>query len=70
MLDTFTLKPYHHSPSQHLILDTLDNVWPEYFTEEELLEIRNHDQKPLPEVPEYLEKYIDSYGGLVKRIVC
>ncbi|KAI8090327.1 hypothetical protein BDF21DRAFT_333348 [Thamnidium elegans] len=50
---------YEH-PSHSFIFDPEDDNWNEYFSEEELTEIRTHKCKKVPELPKELVEFFDS----------
>jgi hypothetical protein len=54
------LSSYEH-PAHSMIIDPDDQVWKDYFTLDELNEIKTFNVKPLKNIPEELESYLDVY---------
>jgi hypothetical protein len=46
------------SPCHSLIFDSGDKCWDEYFTEEELIEIKSYQLKKFPSLPVELKEYL------------
>ncbi|KAF7732072.1 hypothetical protein EC973_006327 [Apophysomyces ossiformis] len=53
---------YEH-PCHSLILDPQCETWANYFTEQELKEIREHNARPIKQMPTSLQEYLLSYKG-------
>ncbi|KAG2234463.1 hypothetical protein INT48_004842, partial [Thamnidium elegans] len=51
----------YFSPCQSLILDPQNRTWLEYFSKEELEEIKALKYNGLPDIPEKLSEYLDTF---------
>ncbi|KAG1465970.1 hypothetical protein G6F56_004782 [Rhizopus delemar] len=51
---------YEH-PVHSLIIDPRDKIWKDFFTEDELKEIRTYNLKPLPDLSEDMQEILQQY---------
>lgn len=60
-MKSLAMKCKYEHPVHSLILDPSDDTWKDYFTEDELNEIRLHNCKTLPPFPSEYQQYLDTY---------
>lgn len=60
-METLVKSSSYEHPVHSLILEPTDPVWADYFTKEELNEIKKIHQKALPKIPEEFSDYLDKY---------
>jgi hypothetical protein len=60
-------KSVYEHPAHSFILDPQDENWCEYFSEDELAEIRSHKLKEVPALPSELVKFLDSIEQTVSK---
>lgn len=53
------------SPCHMMILNPFDNHWEDYFNQAEIQEIKVFSRRALPNMPNELKAYIDSYKNKI-----
>lgn len=59
-MERFALACNYEHPCHSLIFDSGDKCWDEYFTEEELIEIKSYQLKKFPPLPLELKEYLQN----------
>ncbi|KAI8138881.1 hypothetical protein BJV82DRAFT_280436 [Fennellomyces sp. T-0311] len=63
-MEALALKSLYEHPCHSLILDPDDKTWSEYFTNDEIREIKSFNAPQVAPLPAALEEYLDKYAGL------